>query len=66
MIVYEVIFEAVEEYDGYEHFVGIFSSRAKAEEAGRIAVEKEVAEDGSCSVDDFEIYVREFELDKIY
>ena len=66
MIVYEVVFEAVDEYDSFQRFVGIFSSRAKAEEAGRIAIEKEVAEDGSCSIDDFEIYIQEFELDKIY
>ena len=66
MIVYEVVFEIVDEYDLDEHFVGIFSSRAQAEEAGRIAIEREVAEDGSCSIDDFEVYIREFELDKIY
>jgi len=66
MRVYEVVFEDVEAYEADEHFVGIFSSREKAEEAGRVAIEQYVAEDGSCSVDDFELYVREFELDKMY
>jgi len=66
MKVYEVVFEDVEAYEADEHFVGIFSSWGKAEEAGHIAIEQYVAEDGSCSVDDFELYVREFELDKMY
>lgn len=66
MKVYEVVFEDINEYEADENFVGIFSSRDKAEKAGRIAIEQYVADDSTCSVDDFEVYIRELELDKIY
>lgn len=66
MKVYEVVFEDINEYGEDEYFVGIFSSRDKAEKAGRVAIEQYVANDSTCLVDDFEIYIREFELDKIY
>jgi hypothetical protein len=71
MMVFEVVFEEVEMYEAEEYFVGIFSSRRLAEEAGEHAIQALIArrleEDGEeWSIDDFEVYIRQYELDHAY
>jgi len=70
-MLFKVVFEEVEMYEADEHFVGIFSSRRLAEEAGEHAIQALIArrleEDGEeWSVDDFEVYIRQYELDHVY
>jgi hypothetical protein len=64
------IFEArlidVNEFADEGIFVGYFSSEELARQEAQKALEAEVAEDGTCLVDDFEIFVEAYELDKNY
>lgn len=65
MKIYEARFVDIEfGEDGI--FVGYFSSEEKAREETQKALETYVLEDGTCSVDDFEIEVESYELDKNY
>lgn len=54
------------EFGGEGIFVGYFSSEEKARKEAQKSLEGYVFEDGSCSIDDFEIYIESYELDKNY
>ena len=66
MKIFEAHFVDIEEFAGEGIFVGFFSSEEKAREEAQKSLEAYVLDDGSCSVDDFEIYIESYELDKNY
>ena len=64
MKIFDAHFVGIEDREGI--FVGYFSSEEKAREEAQKSLEAYVLDDGSCSVDNFEIYIASYELDKNY